>query len=105
MAALIVLNALGHLDIWVTVVILAREFIVTGIRLVAVGEGKVIAASKLGKYKTASTMVGLILMLAYPYWQTLSDIGIWIVYLGTVLTIVSGIDYFLKNKTILLSSM
>lgn len=105
MSALIVLNALGSLPYWVTIVILSREFIVTGIRLVAVGDGKVIAASKLGKYKTASTMVGIILMLAYPYWQTLADLGIWVVYVGTLMTIVSGIDYFIKNKSILLQSI
>ena len=105
MAALIVLNALGFVPYWVTVVILSREFIVTGIRLVAVGDGKVIAASKLGKYKTASTMVGIILMLLYPYLQVFADIGIWVVYLGTALTIISGIDYFVKNKTIIMQSM
>lgn len=105
MAALIVLNALGSLPYWVTIVILAREFIVTGIRLIAVGEGKVIAASKLGKYKTASTMIGLILMLLYPYLAVLADVGLYIVYLGTALTIVSGIDYFIKNKTIILQSI
>lgn len=105
MAALLVLNALLKLPIWVTVVILSREFIVTGIRLVAVGEGNVIAASKLGKYKTASTMVGLILMLLYPYYGLIADIGLWVVYLGTALTIISGIDYFIKNKTIIVASI
>jgi CDP-diacylglycerol--glycerol-3-phosphate 3-phosphatidyltransferase len=105
MAALIVLNGLGYLPLWVTIVILSREFIVTGIRLVAVGEGNVIAASKLGKYKTATTMVGLILMLLFPYWMTFMDIGLYIVYIGTALTIISGIDYFIKNKTIVLQSM
>jgi CDP-diacylglycerol--glycerol-3-phosphate 3-phosphatidyltransferase len=105
MAALVVLNAIGTLPIWVTIVILSREFLVTGIRLVAVGEGNVIAASPLGKYKTASTMIGLILMLLFPYGTVLSDIGLYVVYLGTVLTIVSGFDYFWNNRTILLQSM
>ncbi len=105
MAALIVLNALGHIPIWVTIVILSREFIVTGIRLVAVGEGKVIAASNLGKYKTASTMVGLVLMLLFPYIEVLAEVGIWIVYVGTVLTVVSGVDYFIKNKEIIMKSI
>lgn len=105
MAALVVLNALGQLPHWVTIVILSREFLVTGIRLVAVGEGNVIAASPLGKYKTASTMIGLILMLLYPYWSLFGDIGIWVVYLGTLLTIVSGFDYFWKNRNALLQSM
>jgi CDP-diacylglycerol--glycerol-3-phosphate 3-phosphatidyltransferase len=76
MAALLVLNDAGIIPIWITVVILSREFIVTGIRLIAVGEGKVIAASKLGKYKTASTMVALTLLLLYPYNNLLPDIGI-----------------------------
>jgi CDP-diacylglycerol--glycerol-3-phosphate 3-phosphatidyltransferase len=105
MSALVVLNALGDLPYWVTLVILSREFIVTGIRLVAVGEGNVIAASKLGKYKTASTMIGLILMLLSPYYSGFTLIGLWIVYFGTLMTIISGIDYFVKNKTIILKSM
>ncbi|AIO19480.1 CDP-diacylglycerol--glycerol-3-phosphate 3-phosphatidyltransferase [Candidatus Izimaplasma bacterium HR1] len=105
MAALIILNALGHIPIWVTIVILSREFIVTGIRLVAVGDGKVIAASNLGKYKTASTMVGLIIMLLFPLASVFTTIGLYIVYLGTVLTIVSGVDYFVKNKEIIMKSI
>ncbi len=112
MAALIVLNALGYIPIWVTIVILSREFIVTGIRLVAVGDGKVIAASKLGKYKTASTMVGLIMMLLFPFAESLLElgdlflqIGLYIVYIGTVLTVVSGVDYFNKNKEIIMKSI
>lgn len=105
MAALIILNALGHIPIWVTIVILSREFIVTGIRLVAVGDGKVIAASNLGKYKTASTMVGLIVMLLFPLGSLFTTIGLYIVYLGTLLTIISGIDYFIKNKEIITKSI
>ncbi len=105
MAALIVLNALGYLPHYITIIILSREFMVTGIRLIAVGEGNVIAASKLGKYKTATTMIGLILMLSVPYLNILGDIGIWVVYLATILTVVSGLDYFFKNKTIILKSI
>ncbi len=105
MAALIVLNALGHIPIWVTIVILSREFIVTGIRLVAVGDGKVIAASNLGKYKTASTMIGLVIMLLFPFAEIFTTIGLYIVYLGTLLTIVSGVDYFIKNKEIIMKSI
>jgi len=105
MAALIILNALGYVPYWITVVILSREFIVTGIRLVAVGEGKVIAASNLGKYKTASTMVALTLILMFPYCETFADIGLWVLYVGVILTVVSGIDYFVKNKTIIMESI
>jgi len=105
MAALLILNDMGALDIWITVVILSREFIVTGIRLIAVGEGKVIAASNLGKYKTATTMIGLILMLANPFWTTFGLIGIAFVLVGTLLTVISGVDYFMKNKEIITSSI
>ena len=105
MAALLVLNAEGIVFMWITVVILSREFIVTGIRLIAVGEGKVIAASKLGKYKTASTMVALTLLLLYPYTDLLQEIGLYILYLGVALTVISGIDYFIKNKKIIMESI
>ena len=90
---------------WITLIILSREFIVTGIRLIAVGEGKVIAASKLGKYKTATTMVALTLLLMYSYDDIFVDIGMYILYLGLVLTVVSGIDYFVKNKKIIMESI
>ena len=105
MSALIVLNAMGTLPYFITILILSREFMVTGIRLVAVGEGNVIAASKLGKYKTATTMIGLTLMLSAPYLEILNIVGLWIVYVATILTIVSGLDYFFKNKKVILQSM
>jgi len=105
MAALLVLNDAGIVPIWITIVILSREFIVTGIRLVAVGEGNVIAASNLGKYKTASTMVGLVLLLAIPYVSGLELYGNIFLYVGLVLTVVSGLDYFIKNKKVITSSM
>ena len=105
MAALLLLNGMGKVPVWVTIIILSREFIVTGIRLVAVGEGKVIAASKLGKVKTAITMVGIVFMLLFPYWYLFADIGIYVIYLGTLFTIISGVEYFVKNKDIITSSM
>ncbi len=105
LAALLVLNDADIIPIWITVIILSREFIVTGIRLIAVGEGKVIAASKLGKYKTASTMIALVLLLMYPFDNIFPDIGIYILYLGVLLTVVSGFDYFFKNKKIIMESI
>lgn len=105
MAALLLLNNALIIPIWITVVILSREFIVTGIRLVAVGEGKVIAASKLGKYKTASTMIALVLLLAIPFWAELELPGMIILYFGTFMTVLSGLDYFFKNKKILTESI
>lgn len=105
MAALLLLSDAGIVPMWITLIILSREFIVTGIRLIAVGEGKVIAASKLGKYKTASTMIAIILLLMYPYASIFADIGIYILYLGLALTVISGFDYFIKNKKIIMESI
>jgi len=92
---------------WFPIIILARELTVTSIRLVAVGDGKIIAASQLGKYKTATTMLAI---LWYFFLMTLNIP--WISYTGwilmgiaLVLTIVSGVDYFLKNKKIILESV
>ncbi len=105
MAALLILTDKGLVPLWITLIILAREFIVTGIRLIAVGEGKVIAASKLGKYKTASTMIALTLLLLFPYGNIFPEIGTYILYIGLILTIISGIDYFIKNKKIIMASL
>lgn len=108
MTALILLTP-HQIPYWITILILSREFIVTGIRLVAVGDGKVIAASKLGKYKTATTMIGLIVLLMVPYFANnatlVVNIGQWIIYVGAALTLISGIDYFVKNRHIIMESM
>ncbi len=99
MFALLILLDIGFIPMWIVLIILAREFIVTGIRLVAVNEGTVIAASQLGKYKTVTTMLGIILLLFH-----IEMIGLIILYIGVALTIISGIDYFWKNKTAILAS-
>ncbi len=111
MAALLVLvnplqlPTVATIELWIPVVILSREFIVTGIRLVAVGEGKVIAASNLGKYKTASTMIAITLLLLFPYGELFAQIGIWVLYIGVALTVISGVDYFWKNRKIIMESI
>lgn len=102
MAALLILMDVQIIPMWIVFVILAREFIVTGIRLVAMREGDVIAASKLGKVKTASTMVALIVLLTYPGDATLLFyIGHTLLYIGVAFTIISGIEYFYKNRFII----
>lgn len=100
MAALMILVQMNLVYMWIVVIILSREFIVSGIRLVAVGEGDVIAASKLGKYKTASTMVAIIVVFIFP--GLIADI---LIYISLALTVISGVDYFLKNKAIILKSI
>ena len=79
---------------WALMIVLTREFAVTGLRLVAAGKGTVIAAGKSGKFKTASTMVGLCAMMAFPGIDLLN----WIVIaLIVVTTTYSGVEYFVKN--------
>lgn len=84
----------GMLPAWALMIILTREFAVTGLRLVAVGKGTVIAAGWSGKVKTASTMVGLCV------WMTFPGIG-WLGWVITsvivVTTVYSGIEYFIQN--------
>ncbi|EZH67308.1 CDP-diacylglycerol--glycerol-3-phosphate 3-phosphatidyltransferase [Bacillaceae bacterium JMAK1] len=101
-AALLSLIELDMLPAWMAVVILTREFAVTGMRLVAAADGTVIAASPLGKWKTVFQMVAIFFLMVHnaPFEGMgfpLADLLMWI---AVILTIVSGIDYFWKNKHI-----
>ena len=84
----------GTFPAWALMVVLTREFAVTGLRLVAVGKGVVIAAGWSGKVKTASTMIGLCVMMAFPNILLLHWIIVGIV---VVTTVYSGVEYFAKN--------
>ena len=94
---------------WVIIVILCREFIVSGIRLVAVERGNVIAAGFLGKLKTFTTMVALIFLFVYQIkfdgMYILGYIGAGLMYLALAFTILSGIEYFWKNRKVILESI
>ena len=79
---------------WALMIVLTREFAVTGLRLVAVGKGTVIAAGWSGKVKTASTMVGLCVMLVFPGVALLNALVIAVI---VVTTVYSGTEYFVKN--------
>ncbi len=84
----------GMMPAWALMLVLTREFAVTGLRLVAVGKGKVIAAGWSGKVKTASTMIGLCVLMAFPTVPVLA----WVVNGVIVLTtLYSGIEYFVQN--------
>ncbi len=104
-------NHLGTLTMWmpfwVVFIILARELLVTSIRLVAVGEGIILHASKFGKYKAAVTMVTIVYyFFIMPLDLRITNtIGIILVAVSVLLTIGSGVDYFLKNKGIILKSI
>ena len=84
----------GIFPAWALMIVLTREFAVTGLRLVAVGNGTVIAAGWSGKVKTASTMVGLCVMMAFPQFAILN----WaIVGVIVATTLYSGLEYFVQN--------
>ena len=86
----------GYMPAWAAIIVVARELAVTGLRLVAVEGGKVIAAAWSGKIKTASTMVGFcIMMLPVPVAVTAAC---WIVVVLT--TVYSGVEYFIKNSEV-----
>ena len=100
-AAMVIFVQWGRMPSWALMVVLTREFAVTGLRLIAVGNGRVIAAGWSGKIKTASTMVGLCVMMAAPSiaplaaaQELLDCIIVWIIVLTTL---ISGIEYFCKN--------
>ena len=98
-SALICLIELGQLPAWVVIVIISREFIISGFRLVAADNGVVIAASYWGKFKTTFQMVMICLMIAnFPQLQILTNIIMWI---ALILTVVSLIDYLVKNKDVM----
>ena len=84
----------GQMAAWALMLVLTREFAVTGLRLVAVGKGKVIAAGWSGKIKTASTMIGLCAMMAFP---TVGWVSTAVVAVIIVTTVYSGIEYFVQN--------
>ena len=93
-AAMVMFCEWGMMPAWALMIVLTREFAVTGLRLVAVGKGKVIAAGWSGKIKTASTMVGLCVWMAFPGSEV---IGILVTGIIVVTTVYSGVEYFIQN--------
>ena len=105
-AALIALVELGLAPAWAAIVIISREFAVTGLRLVLAGGGEVVAANMLGKIKTWAQIVAISALLlhnlpfeliSFPF----ATIALWI---AVIFTIVSGWDYFAKNKSVFVNS-
>lgn len=100
-SAMICLIELDRLAAWIVIVIIAREFIISGFRLVASDNGVVIAASYWGKFKTTLQMlmvIVLILDIQMPFFQILGTV---LTYVALILTVVSLIDYIVKNKDVL----
>ena len=98
-SAMIALIEMNRIPSWVVIIIIAREFIISGFRLIASDNGVVIAASYWGKFKTTFQMVMICLMIAnFPQLQILTNIIMWI---ALILTVVSLIDYLVKNKDVM----
>ena len=98
-SALIILIELGNISSWIVSIVIAREFIISGIRLIATEKNIIIAASPLGKLKTVSQMLSVILMLlSIKTISFITDLSIWIM---CILSVVSLLDYIIKNKKVL----
>jgi CDP-diacylglycerol--glycerol-3-phosphate 3-phosphatidyltransferase len=102
-AVLISLVEMQRLSAWVAILIISREFAVTGLRLVAATEGIVIAASKIAKLKTATQIVAMVALIInnFPFSYVNFPFDQLMVYVMVVTTVISGIDYFVKNKHVI----
>ncbi len=100
-SALICLTSMGLLPAWMVIVIVARDFVVSGFRLVAAEQGKVIAANYWGKFKTASQMVMICLVIAnidHPVLKIVTEVFKWIV---VALTVISMVVYIAQNISVM----
>ena len=102
-AAMIALVDMGRIPAWIVIIIISREFIISGFRLIASDNHVVIAASYWGKFKTTFQMVMVCLMIAnlgakYEWMRILTDCIMWI---ALALTVISLIDYLVKNKDVM----
>ncbi|HLR65246.1 MAG TPA: CDP-diacylglycerol--glycerol-3-phosphate 3-phosphatidyltransferase [Pseudogracilibacillus sp.] len=98
-AALILLVQHDLAPAWIVIIIISREFAVTGMRLVAAGEGIVLAASNMGKLKTTFQILAIIFLMLhnFPFSYTVIPVDLITLYIAMLLTAVSGIEYFIKN--------
>ncbi len=99
-----VANDIRFMNAGIVMIIITRELIVTGIRLIALGDNKVIAASMWGKAKTVSqlvTIIAIMIDIVFPLSIGSFHLTFWLVLVAVILTIYSGIDYIMKNKNLL----
>jgi CDP-diacylglycerol--glycerol-3-phosphate 3-phosphatidyltransferase len=99
-AALISLVELGRIPGWIAIVIIGREFAVTGLRVVKAEEGIIISSSKMSKFKTVSQITAVLIIMVQSIYHPLAAIplGQWVMYFAVVITIISGIEYFYLNR-------
>lgn len=102
-AALILLAEANRIPGWIVVIIIAREFTITGFRIIAASEGINIAASSLGKFKTISQLIAIVLLLFnnYPFYKINLPMDMIMLYISLGFTVVSGFDYIYKNKQVI----
>ena len=111
LAAFLAFVELKIIPAWMAIIIIFRELVITGLRIIAAGRGKILVTSLAGKHKTVSQMVTIILILvfliiresAYAFWSPLWELwfkrGVFYLMLFTViLTLISGLSYLAKNK-------
>ena len=101
LTTLVMLVRSRYMEAWVLIVILCRELAVDGLRMVAVGQGKVIAAGPLGKWKTTFQMITIVCIIllnqgCFSVWYTFA-----LTVVSVVLTLLSGVDYFVRNRAVL----
>ena len=97
-SAMICLVATGQLASWIVIIIISREFIISGFRLIAADNGIVIAASYWGKFKTVFQMLMIIVLILDIQNAGFQVLGVILTYVALILTVVSLIDYIVKNK-------
>ena len=97
-SALVVLAKYNQISLWIVLVIIFRELLITGLRAIVAAEGVVIAAETLGKWKTATQMVALTVIILIPLSYTINNI---LLLIPLILTIVSGIEYVWKSRNVL----
>ncbi len=100
-AAMICLVETGRLAAWIVIIIMSREFIISGFRLIASDNGIVIAASYWGKFKTVFQMLMIIVLTLDLDYEFFDMLGMALTYTALVLTVVSLFDYIAKNKAVL----
>ncbi|PEJ60184.1 MULTISPECIES: CDP-diacylglycerol--glycerol-3-phosphate 3-phosphatidyltransferase [unclassified Bacillus (in: firmicutes)] len=106
-SALIILTDFNYVPAWITIVIISREFAVTGLRMILAGTGEVHAAAMLGKIKTWAQIVAISAYFLHdfpfnflPF--SIADVALWV---ALFFTVYSGWDYFYKNRDVLIKSM
>ena len=97
-SALITFAKFNQISLWFVIIIIFRELLITGLRSIVAAEGVIIAADKLGKWKTATQMVALMLIILIPFSFIVNNI---LLIIPLILTVVSGVEYVVKCKNIL----